>query len=226
MAHDVSVELRKHFDRHPIDPDARPLIAEPTSAGELEPVLKDGARRALGPRELEYSLPSLSLGWAWQVAIVVPLGAFFTSFMTEAGKDAYKALKRLIHRLSIAAARRRGSTAPDDRTIILRDAGSGLTIMLEETLSDKAYQQLLTMTLPSLPHGYSLDRLLWFRGRWILQVSVPIPDHDNLDDEPSYGEATVPVLLVWQATHQRWTLRKEDSFTDILAMQLDFADDD
>jgi hypothetical protein len=81
----------------------------------------------------------------------------------------------------------------------------------------------LTIALPSLPDGYSLDRLLWFRGRWILEVSVPIPNYDNLDDEPS---PTVPVLMAWHAADQRWTLRKEDSSTDLLFMKWDYADDD
>jgi hypothetical protein len=100
----------------------------------------------------------LEAAWIWQVVVAVPIGAFFASFGTEAGKDAYKSLKQLIQRLS-KAARRQG--APDiARTIELSDTDSGLTVDLPDTLPDKAYRQLLAITLASLPKGSRPDHLI------------------------------------------------------------------
>lgn len=213
VVRDVSVELRKHFDRHPLDPDALPVTAGTTPAGDFRRVLNDGARQALRDApEAPFLLPELA--WAWQVAVAVPLGAFFTSLMTEAGKDAYIALKRLMHRLYTAAARRQGSAAPEIRTIELRDTDSGLIVTLPDDLPNTAYRQLLTITLPPLPNGCSFDRLLWLSGRWILQVRVPIPNPGDADDLPLPHEVLVPV--VWQATDRRWTLPPEDKSPDYL----------
>jgi hypothetical protein len=145
VKHDVLDELREHVDRYPIVPDARLVTSHSASAGDIQLVLDDGVERALRAPETLYS--GLE-GWAWQVVVVVPLSAFFASLMTEAGKDAYMAMKQLMHRLATAAARRRGSSAPNIRTIELCDADSGLTLYLPENLPNKAYQQLLTITLP------------------------------------------------------------------------------
>ncbi len=218
VAHDVSAELRNHFDRHPLAPEARPLTAEASTPGDFRRVLNDGAQRALRDADQWHDLLP-ELAWAWQVVVAVPLGAFFASLMTEAGKDAYIALKRLMHRLYTASARRQGSMAPEIRTIELSDTDSGLTVPLRDKLPDKAYRQLLTITLPPLPNGCSLDRLLWLSGRWILDVKVPIPNPGEADDVPWPQRSTVLVPLVWQATDRRWTLPPEDKSPDYLYIQ-------
>lgn len=213
---DVSNELREHFKRYPVAPDARPVTAQPASAGDMQLVLDEGIERALRAPETLYS--GLE-AWAWQVVVVVPLSAFFASLMTEAGKDAYIAMKQLMHRLASAAGRRRGPSAPDIRTIELRDAESGLTLYLPEDLPNKAYRQLLTITLPPLSKGYSLYRLLWFRGRWILQIRVPVPKHRGVDDALRPQQSTVLVPLVWHAAERRWSLPPEDEAGDSLFIQ-------
>jgi hypothetical protein len=182
----------------------------------MQLVLDEGVERALRAPEVQYDAPE---AWAWQVVVVVPLSAFFASFMTEASKDAYMAIKRLMHRLATAAARRRGPSAPDIRTIELRDAESGLALYLPEDLPNKAYQQLLTIMLPPLSNDYSLDRLLWFRGRWILQIRVPVTHHRRIDDTRLPQQSTVLVPLVWRAADRRWSLPPEDEAGDSLFIQ-------
>jgi hypothetical protein len=214
---DVSDELREHFDHYPIAPDARPITVRPDSAEDMQLLLGEGVERALRAPEVNYDALE---GWAWQVVVVVPLSAFLASFMTEAGKDAYKAMKRLMHRLATAAARRRGPSAPDIRTVELRDAESGLTLYLSEDLPNKAYRQLLTITLPPLSKDYSLDRLLWFRDRWILQVRVQVTHHRRIDDDAALPQqSTVLVPLVWRAADRWWSLPPEDEAGDSLFIQ-------
>jgi hypothetical protein len=216
VAQDVSSELRQHFDRYPVDPDTRPVVTKATPAGDFEPVLNDGVRRALQIPRVYYDVTE---ELAWQVIVALSLSAFFASFMTEAGKDAYRAMKRVIHRL-YAAARRQGSTAPEIRTIELRDIDSGLIIPLLDELPDEAYQQLLTITLPPLLNGYSLYRLWWDGGRWILQVSAPVPKHLKVDNDALWRHpSTVIVPLVWHAHDRRWTLPPEGEFGDSLFIQ-------
>jgi hypothetical protein len=204
VAQDVTAELRKHFAGHPLDPDARPLTARTTVSEDFESGLKEAARRAM----LWDSDAALEAAWIWQVVVAVPIGAFFASFGTEAGKDAYKALKLLMQRLSKAAARRQGAGPDILRTIELSDIDSAVMIELPDKLPDKAYRQLLAITLPPLPKGSRPDRLMWFDGRWMLLVTMPVPDRDRADDLRSPRE--VPVLMMWEPTSGRWTLPPGD----------------
>jgi hypothetical protein len=219
IAHDVSDELRKHFARYPVPPDVRPLTAETSSAGDPQLVLTNGVRRALRVRH-ERPLADAVIGpeLAWQVVIGVSLSAFLASLMTEAGKDAYLALKRLMHRLH-AAAHHHGSTEPRFRRIELRDVDSSLIVAMRRDLPDRAYQQLLAIKLPPLPDGCSPNSLEWFGGRWVLQVAVPVPD-DLKDDEAYWPQQPmVLVPLVWNSRDRRWKLPSEGRRGDDLFIE-------
>jgi hypothetical protein len=217
VARDVAVELRRHFDRHPIARDAGPVAADPASAEEIRKVVDDGVRRALRPLEASPSSPyEAELAWMWQVVVAVPLTAFLTSLMTEAGKDAYVALGDLVRRLARAAARRHGPSAPETRTVELRDADSGLTVTLPDWLPDEAYRELVTVTLPPLPDGWDPSLLSWSGDRWILRLWVPIADPPEADGSPWPRKVVVP--LVWQAADRRWTLPPDDDAGNYLFM--------
>jgi hypothetical protein len=203
VGRDVSDELRKHFDQYPLPSDVGPLTTQASPAGDLQLVLNDGVRRALAWRDHAFEAMTVAPSdLVWQVIIAAPLGAFFASLMAEAGKDAYMALKRLAQRLYSAAARRQDSAAPEIPPIELRDAGSGLTVTLPDDLPDKAYRQLLKIELPSLPDGYSPDRLQWFDDHWTLQVRTPVPDERN--KARRWRRSTVLVPLVWYSHARQW----------------------
>ena len=115
----------------------------------------------------------------WVVVLMVPLGGFLASFMTEVGKDVYHALKQLAGKIF-------AETQQDEPKypcrIELRDLQSGLALHLDATeFPDNAYRQLFTIRLPVLPAGYRLKRLVWYEAGipefgegWILIVEAPV----------------------------------------------------
>ena len=139
--------------------------------------------------------------------------------MTEAGKDAYLALKRLVHRLYTTTERRRSSKRLEIQRIELRDADSGLIVKLPHDLPDRAYRQLLKIKLPPLPDGYSPDRLQCLDDHWILQVRVPVPDHLKDDDALWAGKSTVNVPLVWYSRGREWRPSPEGRRGDHLFLE-------
>ncbi len=71
----------------------------------------------------------------WAVIITAQVTAFFTVFVTEAGKDAYKNLKQLIKRLYDARKASRFSHGG----VTFRDAETGKWITLPPELPDEAW---------------------------------------------------------------------------------------
>ncbi len=96
----------------------------------------------------------------WMVIISVPATAFLTTFAAEAGKDAYKELKKLIKRLYDAR-----KTA-QFRTGYLTFGGdkTSTSFNLPPELPDEAWQQLPEITSTELRSGV----LRWDRemGQW------------------------------------------------------------
>lgn len=82
------------------------------------------------------------------VAIAVAsLNTFFKRLGDEAGKDAYKALKRRITRI-------RGTTSnPNQGVIVLQDQPSEARLDLTPQLDDNAYQALLELDFTTVPAG-------------------------------------------------------------------------
>ncbi len=74
----------------------------------------------------------------WMVAISIPATAFFTAFATEAGKDAYKHLKRFVGRLYDA---RKSSKFRTGRVVLI-DRDTGRSFTLPPLLSGEAWEQL------------------------------------------------------------------------------------
>ncbi|MFL5782822.1 MAG: hypothetical protein ACJ760_16010 [Thermoleophilaceae bacterium] len=93
------------------------------------------------------------------VVVVVPsLSGFFTGFAEEAGKDAYKALKRLVSR--VAGKGRR----TDDGVVVVQDQQTRARADLTPQLDDAAYSALFELDFDALQEG----TLAWdgAAGRW------------------------------------------------------------
>ena len=88
--------------------------------------------------------------------IVAALHGFFEGFGDEAGKDAYKGLKKLVRR--VAAKTHRG----DDGVVILQDQQSGVRADLTPRLDDEAYSALFELDFESFT-GTS-GTLVWDSG--------------------------------------------------------------
>jgi hypothetical protein len=82
----------------------------------------------------------------WVVMVSVPLTAFLTAFAAEAGKDAYKGLKRLVR--TIWDKRTKTSGPSGSFTII--DIKSGIWVLLDPDIPDDAYSALSELDLDSL----------------------------------------------------------------------------
>lgn len=87
----------------------------------------------------------------WLVLVTLPLQAFLGSIGGKFGEDAYRtfqqAVRKLLHHQERAAA-----TAPS-RPMVLKDATSGLRIVLDSDLPPEGYQQLLTLNLSQFRFG-------------------------------------------------------------------------
>ncbi|GHC55584.1 hypothetical protein [Streptomyces flavofungini] len=147
-------------------PDALPLRAEllldqeaPEALGQdLVAALEGlGVRTARVRRAVDHrgagDLP-------WLVLASLPLQAFLSGLGAEAVRDAYVSFKGVVRRGA-------GRTAAGDgapRPLVLQDARSGLSIVLEPDLPAEAYEQLLGIDLAEFHVGpLHYDRQL---GRW------------------------------------------------------------
>ncbi|GAB2717009.1 hypothetical protein [Streptomyces bullii] len=111
-------------------------------------------RRTLGhrgPAELQ-----------WLVLASLPLQAFLAGLGSEAVRDGYAALKKLVARVF-----RRDGSAEDaavPRPLVLQDERTGLRIVLEPDLPQQAYEQLTELDLTEFSIGpVHYDRT---RERW------------------------------------------------------------
>jgi hypothetical protein len=123
------------------------MAAELRAAGLEFDRIEAGEQRLTGVEELLF------------VVIVVPsLRGFFTGFAEEAGKDAYKALKRLVSRVSGKGRRR------SDGVVVLQDQQTNARADLTPQLDDAAYSALFELDFGSLQEG----TLVWdpAAGQW------------------------------------------------------------
>lgn len=86
----------------------------------------------------------------WLVMMTLPLQAFLGSIGSKFGEDAYRSFQNTIRKL----------LHPDDvppaapaRPIVLKDAASGLRIILDPDLPSEGYQQLLALNLSKFRFG-------------------------------------------------------------------------
>jgi hypothetical protein len=86
----------------------------------------------------------------WLVMMTLPLQAFLGSIGSKFGEDAYRSFQNIVRKL----------LHPDDtppaaptRPIVLKDAASGLRIVLDLDLPPEGYQQLLTLNLSQFRFG-------------------------------------------------------------------------
>lgn len=96
----------------------------------------------------------------WVVMISVPATAFFTAIASETGKDAYKALERLVGRIYKA----RKAAGEFTGSVTFVDEETGTWINLPPDLPDDARRALGEIEWNSLPSAV----LRWDRdrGRW------------------------------------------------------------
>jgi hypothetical protein len=96
----------------------------------------------------------------WLVLASLPLQAFLTELGTSVADEAVQALRSLVRRLL-----HRDPPSPgDQRPMVLRDAATGLQVVLEPDLPDEAFRELVGLDLSQFRLGpVHFDR---HRGRW------------------------------------------------------------
>jgi hypothetical protein len=199
--------LEDHFARHPLDVQVSSRGVE--RKADLTELLTDQARQDYLQRSLDRSLNEVRRGpsglgvgiaqsGAWMILVSVPLTAFLTSFLSEAGKDAYLTLKTLLGKLFAIFPRE----STRRRKVHLRDPGSGLVIELHDRLPERAYQELVGLAVPRLPSRYAPARLRW-EDQWVLTVQAEAPE-DYRNELPWY-----PVDLAWKAEEHRWVFSQQ-----------------
>ena len=99
-----------------------------------------------GSIEATWSIRGLG-EYPWVIFLLVALRPFYKSFLSEAGKDAYQGLRRLICKLFRA---RRDSNG----TIEVCDDNTETHIFLADDLPEEAYRQLTQKGLEQLKGGY------------------------------------------------------------------------
>jgi hypothetical protein len=86
----------------------------------------------------------------WLVLVTLPLQAFLGSVGGKFGEDAYRGFQNIIRKL--LRPEHAAPTAPS-RPMVLKDAASGLRIVLDSDLPPEGYQQLLTLNLSQFRFG-------------------------------------------------------------------------
>jgi hypothetical protein len=135
------------------------------SANEIAAVAAAFAEAGI-PAEVKADFERRGAGgnYPWLVVVSVPAAAFFTTLANEAGKDAYKVLKRLVGR--IHEARKASSKAKGSLTLV--DEATGTWIALPPGLPDEAWRLLPEAQLTELPSGslrWDPETLQW-RDAW------------------------------------------------------------
>lgn len=102
----------------------------------------------------------------WIVLASLPLQAFLSGLGAEAVKDAYDAFKGVVRRVARPASPAPGTLgdAREARPMVLRDAVTGLDVVLEPDLPSEAYETLTALDLTEFAVGpLHYDRA---QGRW------------------------------------------------------------
>lgn len=86
----------------------------------------------------------------WLILVTLPLQAFLGSIGGKFGEDAYRGFQNIIRRLFRPD---QAAPAAHSRPIVLKDAASGLQIVLDTELPTEGYQQLLALDLSQFRSG-------------------------------------------------------------------------
>jgi hypothetical protein len=86
---------------------------------------------------------------SWLVLVSLPLQAFLTAVGSKLTEDAHHGLRDLVGRLIS----RKRPAAGAQRPMVLRDAATGLQIVLEPDLPDDGYRQLVGLDLSQFRLG-------------------------------------------------------------------------
>jgi hypothetical protein len=138
------------------------LLVDAEVSAEQERLLVDGFAR-LGVAARARVVPARrGVGdLSWLVLVSLPLQAFLTAVGSQLAEDAHHGLRDLVGRL-VPSRDRPAAATP--RPMVLRDAATGLQIVLEPDLPDDGYRQLVGLDLSRFRLGpVHYDRSL---GRW------------------------------------------------------------
>jgi hypothetical protein len=137
------------------------MLVDAEVSAEQERLLVDGFAR-LGVAAMARVVPARrGVGdLSWLVLVSLPLQAFLTAVGSKLAEDAHHGLRDLVGRLIS----RNRPAAGAQRPMVLRDAATGLQIVLEPDLPDDGYRQLVGLDLSQFRLGpVHYDRSL---GRW------------------------------------------------------------
>jgi hypothetical protein len=146
-------------------PDPQPFQADVLIDGDVpvdqERLLVDALAR-LGVTARTRVVPARrgvqELGWV--VLASLPLQAFLTKLGSSVAEEAVQGLRSLVRRLL----HRDAPTPAEGRPMVLRDAATGLEVVLEPDLPDEAFRALVGLDLSQFELGpVHFDR---HRGRW------------------------------------------------------------
>jgi hypothetical protein len=137
------------------------ILVDAEVSAEQERLLVDGfARLGVAARARVVPTRRGVSELSWLVLVSLPLQAFLTAVGSRLAEDAYRGLRDLVGRLLS----RDRPTARAQRPMVLRDAATGLQIILEPDLPDDGYRQLVGLDLSQFRLGpVHYDRSL---GRW------------------------------------------------------------
>lgn len=87
----------------------------------------------------------------WVLMISVPTTAFFTALAAEAGKDAYKVLKRLVGRIHDARTAAGTAAGWTTNSVAIVEEETSTWILLPPELPEEAWRALSEVSLKELP---------------------------------------------------------------------------
>jgi hypothetical protein len=163
---------------------------------------------------LQSSIGYLKLGWeAWLVVISIPFTYMLQSFMSEAGRDAYKIVKRLLEKL-------RG--IDPNAWLVLRDSATGTAIRIGSGLPDEAYKQLFSIAVPKPTSDNQPIELIWNGSHWTWATTIKLtteitvrlpqfkdeggPNWEIVGWEPVKRLIDAQVEYQWDSENHRWVL--------------------
>lgn len=127
---------------------AEVFVDERLPAGAEDALVE--ALSALGLQVRTRALPvQRDAGLTFLVLAILPLQAFLTAVGTRAAEDTYRRLKDAIRRLID----REKATQVPARPLVLQDPATGLQIVLDPDLPERALDQLRTLDLAAFRHG-------------------------------------------------------------------------
>lgn len=140
---------------------------------EADPTDDELAAVKAGFREAGFDARVSSDPWAkgaggdfpWMVIISVPVGLFIKALAEEAGKDAYKHLKRLVKKLYDA----RKASQFTHGSVIVQDTDTSASATLPPELSEEAWQAVAEVSFEGLPgatYRWNSETGEWQELRW------------------------------------------------------------